>query len=210
MASTYRLISTRGWGSAIIEAALALGGFAYELEELDPNRPKDRQRLLSLNPLGQIPVLILPDGELMTESAAMLLLLSERQPATPLAPPPGAPERAAFLRWLAFVVAAIYPQYIVGDGANRLLPGDADAAARLLEATDAQMMRHWQQIEAAITPSPWFLGQTFSVLDLYVVVMVRWRPGRAWFAAHCPKLTAVAAATARLPKVEAIMRAQFD
>lgn len=176
MASTYRLISTRGWGSAIIEAALAVGGFPYEEEALDPNRPEDRQRLLSLNPLGQIPVLILPDGQVMTESAAMLLLLSERQPATSLAPPPGSPERAAFLRWLVFLVATLYPQYAVGDDAGRLLPDDADAAAALREATDRRLMQLWQQIEASIDPSPWFLGRTFSVLDLYVVAM-RLEPG---------------------------------
>ena len=32
---------------------------------------------LSVNPMGQIPALVLPDGTLMTESAAMLLHLTD-------------------------------------------------------------------------------------------------------------------------------------
>lgn len=45
---------------------------------------------------------------------------------------------------------------------------------------------------AAGAAGPWFLGKSFSALDLYVAVMCNWRPGRAWFRQHCPRLYAIA------------------
>ncbi|WOK36231.1 hypothetical protein [Sphingomonas sp. C3-2] len=38
-----------------------------------------------------------------------------------------------------------------------------------------------------------------SALDLFVAVMVHWRPRRAWFAAHAPRLSAIADAVAADP-----------
>ncbi len=34
----------------------------------------------SLNPLGQVPTLVLPDGRVMTESAAIILHLADQAP----------------------------------------------------------------------------------------------------------------------------------
>ncbi|WP_410293218.1 glutathione S-transferase N-terminal domain-containing protein [Klebsiella pneumoniae] len=48
----------------------------------------NRNRILALNPLGQIPVLVLADGQVMTESAAIALHLAETHPGAGLAPPP--------------------------------------------------------------------------------------------------------------------------
>jgi GST-like protein len=39
---------------------------------------------------------------------------------------------------------------------------------------------------------PWLLGERFSALDIYLCAMTRWRPGRAWFEEHTPKLIAAA------------------
>ena len=95
----YTLLASKGCGSAIVEACLDIAGLPYALEELDYGPPgPDRDRLLSLNPLCQVPTLILPGGSVMTESAAMAIHIAETAPASLLAPPPGDPSRAAFLR----------------------------------------------------------------------------------------------------------------
>lgn len=188
----YRLVGARGFGSAIVEAALDLTGLAYDVETLDFGAPgADRDRLAALNPLVEVPVLILPDGAVLTESAAMILHLADRAPHAGLAPAPEDPARPAFLRWLVFIVANIYPTFTYGDHPGRWL-ADPKAAAALRVATDARVQELWRLVEGAITPDPWFLGRTFSALDLYVAVMTRWRPRRDWFAAKCPKLADLA------------------
>ncbi len=92
MHDTYTLFGTQGCGSTIVAAALALTAFPWGYEEVDYTQDgPERDRLLALNPLGQVPTLVLPNDEVMTESAAIILLLHDRAPHAELAPPGGSP-----------------------------------------------------------------------------------------------------------------------
>jgi GST-like protein len=187
--SKFTLLALEGWGSTIAEAALATARLDYAIETVDP-RGDGQDRLLQLNPLGQLPTLVLPDGRVMTESAAIMLYLSELKPEAGLAPPPGDPTRPDFLRWLVFLVAAIYPTFAVGDLPERWIAGEANHKA-LTKGAIEQRCRNWLMVEAA-AKGPWFLGDRFSALDIYMGAMTHWRPGRAWFKANCPKVHAIA------------------
>lgn len=205
----YTLIASKGTGSVISEAMLELAGLPYQVELIPYlEEGPQRDRLLALNPLGQVPTLILPDGQVMTESAAIALHIADRAPQAGLAPPPDAPERPAFLRWLIFIVAAIYPTFTYAD----------DPAKWTLEGAPADELRKrifahreslWRYVESQIA-GPWFLGARWSALDVYVAVMVHWRPRQAWFAANCPKLTAIAAGADRKPALATVLRRNFD
>jgi GST-like protein len=202
----WRVIGTRGCGSVLVEAALVLAGIAYQREEIDYSQPGPaRDRLLAHNPLGQVPTVILPDGGVMTESAAIALHIDEQVPAAGLFPAAGDPLRRDALRWLMFLVAAVYPTFTYGDDPAKWI-GDAGPALR--DATHAHRERLWRQVESAVR-GPWFLGPRFSMLDIYVTVMTRWRPRRAWFAEHCPRLAAIAAALDGDPRLAALWAANF-
>ncbi len=201
----YTVIGKPGWGSAIVEAALAQAGQPYRTEDVDPTEAGPaRERLLALNPLGQVPTVLMPDGSIMTESAAMVLHLADVAPACGLAPAADDPRRPVFLRWLVFLVAAVYPTFTYGDDPGRWVDGEA-AGKSLRAHTDAQREASWRQVEAAAA-APWFLGAQFSALDIYIAVMTRWRPRRDWFAAQCPKLTAIAHAAEERPALAAAWR----
>lgn len=205
----YVLIASEGAGSAIVEAALELSGLPYRLDMIPYDEPgPDRDRLLALNPLGQFPTLILPDGRVMTESAAMILHIGDVAPETRLVPPLDAPERPAFLRWLAFLVAAIYPTFTYGDVPSRWVAGEA-AQAELRATTDRHREQLWRYVESQIQPSPWFLGERFSGLDLYLGAMAAWRPRQAWFQTECPKVATAAEAARALPKLAEVWRRNF-
>lgn len=187
----YTLYATSLTGSTISEIMLALAGVTYEIKSIDPwESPADREALRQLNPLTQIPVLILPDGTVMTESAAITLHLADVAPDAGLAPPADHPDRPAFLRRLVFLVSALYPTWTFGDDPGRWVSGDA-AKAELRASTDEHRKVLWRQMEA-IAGAPWFQGDTRSAIDIYIAVMNCWRPGAAWFRAECPKLTAIA------------------
>jgi GST-like protein len=200
----WQVYAANGWGSAIAEAALAIAGVPYERVVIDMSG--DRAALRAVNPLAQVPAVVLPDGSVMTESAAIVMRVAELAPGSGLAPPIDAPERASFLRWLAFVVSAIYPTFTYGDYPARWAGDDGKDALR--KATDEHREALWRQMEAA-AQAPWFLGTRFSAIDLYIGVTHHWRPGPAWFAAHAPKLTAIAAAVARRDDLAAVWRANF-
>lgn len=202
----WKVIATKGCGSTLVEAALILADIAYEREEVDYENPgPGRDRLRAINPLGQVPAVVMPDGMVMTESAAIVLHVDELVPDAGLLPRPGDPLRREALRWLIFLVAAVYPTWTYGDDTAKWV---GDAGDRLRESTEAHRQRLWRQIEASVR-GPWFLGARFSILDVYVAVMTHWRPRRAWFAEHCPKLSAIATAADREPRLRALWAASF-
>jgi GST-like protein len=204
----YTLYGTPGWGSAIAEAALDLAGLPFTIEEVKPTEPGPaRDRLLALNPLGQVPTLVLPDGTIMTESAAIVLHLHDLAPAAGLVPPPGDPLRPAFLRWLVFLVAQVYPTFTYYDFPDRWV-GDAAAQADFKDRVGEYRRRLWRQVEGAAA-APWFLGARFSALDIYVWAMTRWQPRRPWFVAECPKLAAIAAAADADPRLARVTTRNF-
>jgi GST-like protein len=209
MAERYTLLGCRGCGSVIVESAFRIAGIPYDYEEVDYDTPgAARDRLFSLNPLGQVPTLIMPDGSVMTESVAIIFMLDDKVPEAALVAPPGSGERNAFLRWIVFMVAAVYPTWTYGDDPKKWLPGVLDPMA-LRTATDRHREKLWNYVEHALSPDPWFLGRRFSALDLYVGAMVHWRPRQEWFARACPKLTAIANKVAELPAVGPLYREQF-
>jgi len=136
-----------------------------------------------------VPTLVLPGGEVMTESAAITLHLADVAQSAALVPAPGEAERPKFLRWLVFLVTNIYPTFTYIDDPTRFAPA---AAADEFAANVARYRESlWAMVEDE-AGEEWFLGRRFSALDIYLAVMTRWRPRRAWFAEHCPKLHAIA------------------
>jgi len=202
------LLGCKGCGNTIVEAAFAVAGIPIDYEEVDysddsPTRP----RLLAVNPLGQVPTLVLPDGTLMTESLAMLHYIDDAAPKAKLIPPKGDPLRAVFYRWAVFLIAAVYPTYTYGDDPKKWVPDEA-ASKLLRESTDKHRQALWLQLEAE-AKGPWFLGERFSALDLYVAVMTRWRPGILWFARNTPKCVDIAKRATALPAVAPVMARNF-
>lgn len=204
MAGAYQLIASRWTGSMIVESAFALSGIPCEVEQIPYGASgPDHQRLLGLNPLGQVPTLIMPDGMVMTESAAIILHLAELAPQAKLAPAVNDPLRPVFLRWLMFLVAAIYPTFTYGDDPKRWASDEA-AGKHLRAATDAHRKKLWSYFAAQNPCRPWVLGETFSALDLYVAVMTAWRPGAAWFMEEAPALLKIAERVAAMDQLRAV------
>ena len=126
------LIGSLDCGSIIAELAMALAGLHCTTTDIPYLKDgPGRERLLSLNPLGQVPTLVLENGTVMTESAAIVLYVNDLVPAAGLLPPVGAPDRAAVLNRFIWLVAAIYPTFTYGDDPGRwTLAGEASHALR--------------------------------------------------------------------------------
>ncbi len=203
------LFTSRGCGSVIVEALLELVQVPYDREEhafksLGPAN----ERIRSFNPLGQVPTLVMPDGSVMTETAAIALHLADTVPASGLAPRVGDPARAQFLRWLIFLVADVYATFYYADKPERFVSGE-EPAKELKQAIREHRLNLWRMVEDAIRPAPWFLGRQFSALDVFVCVMTRWTPRRDWFAEHCPRLNAIARAVDERAELEAVWARNF-
>jgi GST-like protein len=201
-----RLFGEPGWGSVIVEAQLDWYGLEFEFERVGDlfKVAEGRQRLAAVNPLAQIPTLVLANGDVLTESAAITLWLAEQQGADSLVPRAGDAARAPFLRWLVYLVANVYPTYTYGDDPARFVDGE-DAQRSFRDHVNAYRNKVYSVLES-VAGTPWFLGARFSALDIYVCAMTRWRPGREWFAANAPRLATIAASTEQLPTLAACWR----
>jgi GST-like protein len=149
----------------------------------------------------------MPDGSVMSESAAITLLLADVTGSEQLVPGPGAPERQKFLRWLVFLVANIYPTFTYADDPARFVAVNA-ARDPFRAAADAYAQRLWRQVESE-AGAPWFLGERFSAIDIYLDVMTRWRPRRGWFEAETPKLFAIVRKTDQRPELKETWRRNY-
>ncbi len=208
MEKPWHVIGSVGCGSAILEAALVLAGIEYTREEVDyEERGPGRDRLLALNPLGQVPTVVMHDGAIMTETAALALYIDELVPAAKLLPPLGDPARREALRWLIFFVAAIYPTFTYGDRPIEWV--GFKTAERLRKATDERRLTLWRQLEGA-AQGPWFLGERRSIIDVYISAATHWRPRRKWFAENTRKLFAIATAIDADPQLAALWKREFS
>jgi GST-like protein len=207
--SDFVLYGRTGWGSAIVEAQLAWYGLPFRYVEAGDlfDSEEARDQLRPLNALAQVPVLQLPDGQVMTESAAITLHLADLTGSHGLVPAPQSPQRAKFLRWLVFLVANIYPTFTYADLPQRFVEGE-DAQKGFRESVDAYERRLWTLVEAA-AGSPHFLGEPFSALDIYLAVMTRWRPGPAWFSENAPLVAAAAQQAASHAAVAPVMARNY-
>src|SRR5690348_11992361 len=167
-----------GSGSVPVEATLTLLGIPYDLvEAVTWMDEAARKRVEVVNPMRQVPALALPSGEIMTESAAILIHLADLHPQARLAPAFGDPKRAQYLRWMTYVSAAIYGLVWIIDHPARVVDGEAQ------ERIVADRIRDrradcWRMMDAQIAPGRYILGDELSVLDLYVAVISRFAPGR--------------------------------
>ena len=114
-----KLYGVPGWGSAISEMMLTLANIPYHFINVDGfDQPgAQREKLLAINPLCQVPTLLLADGSVMTESAAIALMILDERPD--LAPPAGTPQRRQFQRLLIWLVANVYPTFTYADYPER-------------------------------------------------------------------------------------------
>ncbi len=188
MGEPFVVYGASGSGSVPIEAALGLIGVPYRLEEHAPwEGDRQADRLARINPLRQVPALGLPTGEVLTESAAILIWLADAYPGARLAPALADVRRPAFLRWMTFVSSAIYALYWIADNPARVIDRAEDHAgvkARLFD----RIASCWEQMGTQLRPQQYLLGDELTVLDLYVATASRWSPGRRRFYAAAPGL----------------------
>ncbi len=184
-----QLFGAAGSGSVPVEAALTLAGVEFSVVEAETwAGEREQAKVARVNPMRQVPALVLDYGEVMTESAAILIWIAETFPEARLAPPPGHPDRAQFLRWMSYVSAAIYSLYWVKDEPSRLTEGEASEAL-LVARTEERIAECWRRMDAQVDPGRYILGDELSVLDLYVAVVSRFRPRRARFYLEAPRMT---------------------
>jgi glutathione S-transferase len=201
----FRLIGRPGSGSSACEAVLAMSGLPYETEDLD--RWPDRQppaALTALNPLGQVPVLILPDTTVITESAAIVLHVAPLAKALRLAPEPGTPEHARYLQLVVFLAANVYMTDLSWYYPHRLSTDPSDAP-RIKAQSAIDQRRNWAMLEGIAASHEAMLRSGFSAADVYLAMLVSWTELED-FESSYPRIAAIARLVGQNPAIAPVWR----
>lgn len=191
----YTLYGKQGSGSASTEAALALIGVPCRIVEAaswEPNQAFDE--LLKVNPLGQIPALVLEDGSVLTESAAILIHLGSVHADSGLLPR-AASARAQAIRGLVYIAANCYSAIGIIDYPERWC-ADADEPMRekIRAGTRARLHRNWEIFADFFAAQPYLGGAVPGALDVLAAVVSKWSGARQHLARERPSFHATLAA----------------
>jgi GST-like protein len=205
----YIVYGSPGSGSVPVEAALTLIGVPYEvIGETILRDVAHNPDVFKVNPLGQVPALVLSGREVMTESAAILIWLADRYPDARLGPPPADQRRPAFLRWMAYVSSAIYGLAWVRGDPMRLVSDERQTEVVLNRIADRRA-NCWRLMDAQIEPGRFLLGDELSVLDLYVATVSRWSPRRRRFYREAPKMAEIVRRVDADPRLAELWATRF-
>jgi glutathione S-transferase len=193
---TYKLYGRVNAGSLAPQIVLEEIGAPYEIVWVRKT-PADLEALRRVHPGGKIPVLVLPDGTVVAESAAILMHLTDLHPQAGLAPPGGSSEHARFLQWMVFLSANVYEAALRYFYSERYCANASGAAGVKVQAL-ADYAGHLERIHAEL--SPYVLGEQLSAADPYLHMLAGWYPQEIRpLASRVPKLTRHAELLRRRP-----------
>jgi glutathione S-transferase len=160
---------------------------AYELRYVDLMKGAQKTpEILSLNPMGKLPILV--DGDvIVTEVAAIGLYLADRYANGRLAPRVEDPSRGTYLRWSFFAPSVIEPGCMAKSSGWQFKEGAAGFGSY-----DAML----SAIESALAKGDFILGDAFSMADIVLggtlryMLMFKMIESRPVFSAYVERLTA--------------------
>lgn len=204
-----KLFGSPGSGSAAVEMALRAARVEYEFIRASSWEPKSAQKLLlDSNPLGQIPTLVLLDGTVLTESAAILISLGLQYPQAGLLPQAEG-HRALAIRGLVFIAANCYAAVSVSDYPARwTCDRSRHAKEQVRHAARGQLHRSWEIFADAFASEPILSVELPGALAFLAVVVSQWSGTRAHLREVRPAFLEALGRLERHPRVSEVLRAR--
>lgn len=138
---------------------------SYTVVDLHAKRLADGSDYFQIAPMGQVPVLVLDDGTLLTENTAILQYVADCFPEARLAPKQGK-EHARLLQWLGFIGTEIHKAIYIP-----LL--DPKAAPEVKAYSKSKIPLRFRLLENHLAQNEYLLKE-FSIADAYLVTVLNW------------------------------------
>lgn len=183
-------------------------GCRFALIRVDISKGENRDPAYrALNPNARVPVLVHGD-RVIYESAAIVLYLCEAHPDAGLMPKPGGADRGAFLQWLFWLTNTLQEDLQHWWHADNYL--DSEAARHEMKiVSERRLGRMFSQIESHLAATgPHMLGEGFSAIDIFLVMLCRWTRAMAVPATSYPHLNRLIGLVTARPAWVAMMQAE--
>ena len=141
------------------------------------------EAFLAVNPLGQLPALVLDDGSVLLEAAAIAQYIADRDSTAKLAPPHGTIERARLQAWLNFLSSEMHK-----GGLGPLFYTALDERAK--DVFRERLRARFAFVDQHLSTREYLLGKDYSIADVGLYAITGWTP-RVGFDIHAyPNLVA--------------------
>jgi glutathione S-transferase len=176
-------------------------GINAELEQVDlrAKKTKGGGDYTAINPKGQVPTLVLDNGQVLTEGPAIVQYLADQKPDSNLAPRNGTVDRYRLQEWLNYTTSELHKTF--GSLFQPTTPEDYKAIAR--DNVNKRFAYVDQQLGRG---GPYLMGNQFTVADAYMYVMCTWAGFMKIDLGQWPNLKAYAERVGQRPQVLATMR----
>jgi glutathione S-transferase len=168
--------------------------------DLATKRTDDGRDFTTVNPKGYVPALELDDGRLLTEGAAIVQYLADRETAVPLTPAVGSFERSRLQEMLAYINTELHKPY------GPLFRPSASQAQK--DESHASLQKRYGLIEERLRANTWLVGDAYSVADAYLFVVTKWAGMVNVDLTAFPQLQAFQTRMAQRPAVHAALVAE--
>jgi glutathione S-transferase len=171
----------------------------FEKVDLKTKKTKSGADFTAVNPKGQVPTLVLDDGQTLTEGPAIVQYLADQKPEAKLAPPNGTLERYRLQEWLNFITSELHKGF--SPLFNPQVPDDYKKMAK--EAIANRFAYLDKHLGAG---GPFLTGPEFTVADAYLFTVVNWTNFVAMDISGWKNLKAYFDRIAARPKVQQAMK----
>ncbi len=176
-------------------------GLPFEAVKVDlaKHTLPDGSDFRAINPKGYVPLLELDDGTRLTETSVILQYLADLAPGR-LAPKFGTLPRWRLMEWLAFVSTEVHK----GFG----LLWNPQTPPEVRERTVQALGNRFTLLSGTLGRQPYLLGDSFTIADAYLFVMLNWTAMLKIDLGPWPALRQFQARVGALPATQATLKAE--
>jgi glutathione S-transferase len=177
-------------------------GSKFELEQVNLQNKtlKSGGNFLEVNPKGQVPVLLLDDGDKLTEGPAIVQYIADQKPETGLVPKAGTKQRYHVQEWLNFVTSELHKSFT-----PLFRPNTPEDYVKIIKENLAAKFGY---LDKHLADRQYLMGETFTVPDAYCFVVTGWSKYKDIDLGRWPNLNAYMGRVAARPKVQEAMKAE--
>jgi glutathione S-transferase len=152
------------------------------------------------NPKGMVPVLVLDNGDVLTEGPAIVQWIADQNPDAELAPAAGTMPRYHLMEWLNFITSELHKSYSPLFNPNA--PEEYKAIAR------TALAERYAFVNDKLAGGPYLMGRQFTVADGYLFTVTNWARIVKFDLTSYPNIVAFQERVRARPKVQEAMKAE--
>ena len=145
-------------------------GAKFDLEQVDLREKKTKKGddYWTINPKGQVPLLELDDGQMISEGPAIVQYVADKNPGAGIIPAAGSIDRYHLQGWLTHIGTELHKTY-----GPMFRPTTPDEYKKISKET---LANKYKNIDKMLEGKQYLMGDKFTVADAYLYTVTRWAP----------------------------------